>query len=181
VRNVIGTVVVQATFEVANAILLFAALSFLGLGPPCLSTICQARSPKPWAACTYSSDLSTSTWPRTRRAVASQEIRPSTMITTMMLGVTIVVSSRTSSSAGMASSASTIRIMIESTQPPAKPATAPQSVPTMPAMAAAARPTSSEDWPATISRPSTLYPTSSVPRGNCALGRSVTLSRSGWI
>ncbi len=34
VRNVIGTVVVQATFEVANAILLFAALSFLGLGPP---------------------------------------------------------------------------------------------------------------------------------------------------
>lgn len=34
VRNVIGTVVVQATFEVANAILLLAALSFLGLGPP---------------------------------------------------------------------------------------------------------------------------------------------------
>jgi len=34
VRNVIGLVVVQATFEVANAILLFAALSFLGLGPP---------------------------------------------------------------------------------------------------------------------------------------------------
>ncbi|HEX3924093.1 MAG TPA: ABC transporter permease [Streptosporangiaceae bacterium] len=34
VRNVIGTVVVQATFEVANAILLFATLSFLGLGPP---------------------------------------------------------------------------------------------------------------------------------------------------
>jgi peptide/nickel transport system permease protein len=34
IRNVIGTVVVQATFEVANAILLFAALSFLGLGPP---------------------------------------------------------------------------------------------------------------------------------------------------
>jgi peptide/nickel transport system permease protein len=34
VPNVVGTVVVQATFEVANAILLFAALSFLGLGPP---------------------------------------------------------------------------------------------------------------------------------------------------
>jgi peptide/nickel transport system permease protein len=34
VRNVIGIVVVQVTFEVANAILLFAALSFLGLGPP---------------------------------------------------------------------------------------------------------------------------------------------------
>jgi peptide/nickel transport system permease protein len=34
VRNVVGTVVVQATFEVANAILLLAALSFLGLGPP---------------------------------------------------------------------------------------------------------------------------------------------------
>lgn len=34
VRNVIGTVAVQATFEVANAILLLAALSFLGLGPP---------------------------------------------------------------------------------------------------------------------------------------------------
>ena len=33
-RNVVGTVVVQATFEVANAILLFATLSFLGLGPP---------------------------------------------------------------------------------------------------------------------------------------------------
>ncbi len=30
----IGTVAVQSTFEVANAILLFAALSFLGLGPP---------------------------------------------------------------------------------------------------------------------------------------------------
>jgi len=34
VRNVVGTVVVQTTFEVANAILLLAALSFLGLGPP---------------------------------------------------------------------------------------------------------------------------------------------------
>jgi peptide/nickel transport system permease protein len=34
VRNVIGTVAVQATFEVANAILLLATLSFLGLGPP---------------------------------------------------------------------------------------------------------------------------------------------------
>lgn len=34
VRNVIGIVAVQATFEVANAILLLAALSFLGLGPP---------------------------------------------------------------------------------------------------------------------------------------------------
>lgn len=34
VRNVIGTVVVQVTFEVANAVLLFSALSFLGLGPP---------------------------------------------------------------------------------------------------------------------------------------------------
>ena len=33
-RNVIGTVAVQATFEVANAILLLAVLSFLGLGPP---------------------------------------------------------------------------------------------------------------------------------------------------
>jgi ABC-type dipeptide/oligopeptide/nickel transport systems, permease components len=34
VPNVIGTVVVQTTFEVANAILLLAALGFLGLGPP---------------------------------------------------------------------------------------------------------------------------------------------------
>lgn len=34
VRNVIGIVAVQVTFEVANAILLFSALSFLGLGPP---------------------------------------------------------------------------------------------------------------------------------------------------
>jgi peptide/nickel transport system permease protein len=32
--NAIGTIVVQATFEVANAILLLAALSYLGLGPP---------------------------------------------------------------------------------------------------------------------------------------------------
>lgn len=33
-RNVVGTVASQATFEVANAILLLATLSFLGLGPP---------------------------------------------------------------------------------------------------------------------------------------------------
>jgi len=33
-RNVVGTIAVQATFEVANAILLLATLSFLGLGPP---------------------------------------------------------------------------------------------------------------------------------------------------
>ena len=32
--NAAGTIVVQATFEVANAILLLAALSYLGLGPP---------------------------------------------------------------------------------------------------------------------------------------------------
>lgn len=34
VANVIGTVIVQTTFEVANAILLLATLGFLGLGPP---------------------------------------------------------------------------------------------------------------------------------------------------
>ncbi len=34
VPNVIGTIVVQTTFEVANAILLVAYLSYLGLGPP---------------------------------------------------------------------------------------------------------------------------------------------------
>ncbi len=34
VPNVIGTLVVQTTFSVANAILVLAALSFLGLGPP---------------------------------------------------------------------------------------------------------------------------------------------------
>jgi peptide/nickel transport system permease protein len=36
--NAVGTIVVQATFEVANAILLLAALSFLGLGPAPPST-----------------------------------------------------------------------------------------------------------------------------------------------
>jgi peptide/nickel transport system permease protein len=34
VPNVIGTIVVAATFSVADAILLLAALSYLGLGPP---------------------------------------------------------------------------------------------------------------------------------------------------
>jgi peptide/nickel transport system permease protein len=34
VPNVVGTIVVAATFSVADAILLLAALSFLGLGPP---------------------------------------------------------------------------------------------------------------------------------------------------
>jgi peptide/nickel transport system permease protein len=34
VPNAIGTIVVQTTFEVANAILLLAILSYLGLGPP---------------------------------------------------------------------------------------------------------------------------------------------------
>jgi peptide/nickel transport system permease protein len=34
VRNLVGVIVVQTTFEVANAILLLAALSYLGLGPP---------------------------------------------------------------------------------------------------------------------------------------------------
>jgi len=34
IPNAMGTIVVQTTFEVANAILLLASLSFLGLGPP---------------------------------------------------------------------------------------------------------------------------------------------------
>ena len=34
IPNAIGTIVVHATFEVADAILLLAALSYLGLGPP---------------------------------------------------------------------------------------------------------------------------------------------------
>lgn len=38
VPNAISTIVVQATFSVANAILLVASLSFLGLGPPAPST-----------------------------------------------------------------------------------------------------------------------------------------------
>jgi len=32
--NIIGTIVVQTTLSTANAILLLAALSYLGLGPP---------------------------------------------------------------------------------------------------------------------------------------------------
>lgn len=38
VPNLLGVVVVQTTFQVANAILLLANLSFLGLGPPAPST-----------------------------------------------------------------------------------------------------------------------------------------------
>lgn len=38
IPNVAGTIAVQTTFEVANAILLLAALSFLGLGPPAPAT-----------------------------------------------------------------------------------------------------------------------------------------------
>jgi peptide/nickel transport system permease protein len=34
IPNVAGTIVVQTTFQVADAILLVAGLSFLGLGPP---------------------------------------------------------------------------------------------------------------------------------------------------
>lgn len=34
IPNVVGVIVVQTTFQVANAILLLASLSFLGLGPP---------------------------------------------------------------------------------------------------------------------------------------------------
>jgi peptide/nickel transport system permease protein len=34
IPNVIGTIVVLTTFSVADAILLLAALSYLGLGPP---------------------------------------------------------------------------------------------------------------------------------------------------
>ena len=34
IPNAIGTIVVQTTFEVANAILLLAGISYLGLGPP---------------------------------------------------------------------------------------------------------------------------------------------------
>ena len=58
-------------------------------------------------------------------------------------------------SVGIASSASTIRIMTESVIPPKYPATAPHKVPSTVARKAAASPTSREIWPPTMSLPRT--------------------------
>ena len=68
---------------------------------------------------------------------------------------------------------STMRIMVESTTPPASPETAPHSVPITMATNAAKNPISSEAWPPFMSRPSSSNPWSSVPSRCPADGRLV--------
>ena len=63
-----------------------------------------------------------------------------------------------------------MRIISPSSQPPKKPEIAPNSTPTTVAIAAAAKPTSSETWPPYMIRPSMSKPLWSVPSGYWALG-----------
>jgi hypothetical protein len=76
-----------------------------------------------------------------------------TTMSSVSVGGQIATTTSARNSVGMASSASTIRIMTESVTPPKYPATAPHSVPTTVARMAAASPTSSEICPATMSLP----------------------------
>ena len=76
-----------------------------------------------------------------------------TRISSVSVGGKMETTTSARNSVGMASSASTRRIMIASVTPPKYPAMAPHSVPSTVARTAAANPTSSEICPPTMSRP----------------------------
>ena len=78
-----------------------------------------------------------------------------TRISTVSVGGNMDTTNSARNRVGLASSASTSRIITESVMPPKYPATAPHSVPSTVASTAAASPTSSEICPPTMSLPRT--------------------------
>ena len=78
-----------------------------------------------------------------------------TRISSVSVGGNMDTTTSARNSVGIASSASTSRIMTASVIPPKYPATAPHSVPSTVASTAAASPTSSEICPPTMSLPRT--------------------------
>jgi hypothetical protein len=77
-----------------------------------------SRAPSALEACTYSSCRTTSTWPRTSRAIAAQPTTPMVKNTTMSDGCSAAAMAMSSSSVGNASVTSARRITTSSTQPP---------------------------------------------------------------
>lgn len=107
------------------------------------------------AAWTNSRVRRVSTSPLTSRAAASQD---SSDITTMIShsdGVNMLTTISSSTRPGMARKVSTARIITASTTPPKYPAKAPYRVPMTVVASATAKPSSSEERPPAISRPST--------------------------
>ena len=114
--------------------------------------------PTALAACTYSRLRSEMTSPRTSRAVPSQDSAVSSRMIISRLGAKMFTRISSSTRPGTASSVSMTRIITMSTIPPTQPAIAPYSVPITVVAIATAKPSSSDDWPPTIRRPSTSYP-----------------------
>ena len=105
-------------------------------------------------ACTYSRVRSVRVSARTRRAGISQATIATTRISTQIVtGASATARKSSRNRPGTASTASTMRIITVSMNPPAKPEIAPYSTPKVVAISAAARPTSIDVCPPTISRP----------------------------
>ena len=84
----------------------------------CRKMIVGGRTPIVRAACTYSRLRSDSASPRTSRAGTSHAVTPTTMISISTLGLNTVARKISRNRAGMASSASTTRIISPSAKPP---------------------------------------------------------------
>ena len=127
--------------------------------PIVLRTMCVriARDidpPMPRIATTYSRVRRDRASPRISRDVPSQDRADMMMIRTGTVGGIIVAMSMKRNRTGTDMSASTMRIMIASIQPPTKPAIAPYRVPIVVAMMPAKRPTMIEVCPPFMRRPS---------------------------
>ncbi len=125
------------------------------LGTRWRTTTRQRVAPIMVAACTNSSVRRDSTSPRTSLATPIQESSDSRTMISSRLGVNRFTRISSSTRLGTASRVSMTRIMKASTMPPTKPANAPYSVPRTVVATATAKPSSSEERPPSISRPST--------------------------
>src|SRR6185437_9915156 len=87
------------------------------LGKMCLARILVSVAPSVFSACTNSSSRTTSTWPRTSRAMPAQPTTPMVMNTMLSDGCSAATSAMSSSNVGNASVTSASRITSSSIQP----------------------------------------------------------------
>ncbi len=148
-----------------------------------LSTIRRRDAPAVRAADTKSRTRSVSTSPRTSRAGTSQENTASTSTSVTAEELYRLARIRMANRNGIDSIMSTTRIISASARPPARPATAPQSMPMPVASSAVNRPISTAAWPPSMSRPSSSKPWLSVPSGCPAPGgkKVSRLFTSSWL
>ena len=118
VRHVLPNVIAPVVIAPATPSVAAMTTGAMTLGRTCRSMMRRSPAPSARSACTYSSCRTTSTWPRTSRAIPAQPTTPIVTNTVVSDGSNAAAIAMSSSSVGKASVTSASRITRSSTRRP---------------------------------------------------------------